>query len=202
MNRGFTSSAVLDFLNWNQTHGNRKFYLMDTFHGLIDDQVNEEERALGRIETFKDIYVECFDEVKNNFLEYNDVVLVRGVIPFTLKQNPAKKVAFMHIDMNCAAPEIAAMRHFWPKMTPGGIVVLDDYAYEGYQPQKNAMDELGRELGFSVLSLPTGGGMIVKSPRRPRWVARPQAEMAGWGDLVPWPSYALPHPSLRATLPL
>ncbi len=35
-------------------------------------------------------------------------------------------------------------------------------AYHGYLPQKEAIDGLGRELGFTVLSLPTGGGMIVK----------------------------------------
>ena len=164
VNRGFTTSAVLDYLDWNKTHNGRRFYLMDTFNGLVKDQISPEERQIGRYEEFKDIYTECYELTKKNFAEFEDVILIRGRIPDTLKENPARQIAFMHIDMNCAAPEIAALRHFWPKMTSGGIIVLDDYAYHGYLPQKQAMDALGKELGFAVLSLPTGSGMIIKQP--------------------------------------
>jgi hypothetical protein len=135
---------------------------MDTFHGLVENLVNAQERAIGRIEEFKDIYTECYELTRQNFAEFDDVILIRGTVPDTLSKNPARKIAFMHIDMNCALPEVAALRYFWPKITPGAIVVLDDYAYHGYLPQKEAIDALGNELGFSVLSLPTGGGMIIK----------------------------------------
>jgi hypothetical protein len=162
VNRGFTTSAVLDYLNWNDTHNGRRFYLMDTFHGLVESLVNAQERAIGRIAEFKDIYTECYEHTRQNFAEFDDVVLIRGTIPDSLSKTPATKVAFLHIDMNCALPEVAALQHFWPKMTPGAIVVLDDYAYHGYLPQKEAIDALGHELGFTVLSLPTGGGMIIK----------------------------------------
>jgi len=162
VNRGFTSSAILDYVQWNKTHGEKNFYLMDTFNGLVDSLVNDRERALGRIEMFKERYTECFDLVKNNFSEFENVTLIRGAIPGTLAQCPAQEIAFMHIDMNCAAPEIAALRHFWPRLTHGAMVILDDYGYRGYQPQKDAMDALGQELNFSILSLPTGGGLIIK----------------------------------------
>ncbi len=43
-------------------------------------------------------------------------------------------------------------------------MILDDYAYsESYRPQKEAFDALGLELGFSVFTMPTGQGIIVKS---------------------------------------
>ena len=44
----------------------------------------------------------------------------------------------------------------------GGIVLLDDYAYFGYEAQGNAFDEVARMLGASILALPTGQGMILK----------------------------------------
>jgi hypothetical protein len=162
VNRGFFSSAIMQFLDWNKTHGSRRYYLMDTFKGLSPELLNDREKAIGRLEEFKDAYPECYELTKKNFEEFEDVVLVRGIIPDTLKEVPSTQVAFMDIDMNCAAPEIAAMRYFWPKFAKGGIVVLDDYAYHGYQPQKDAMDALGEELGFVVASLPTGQGLIVK----------------------------------------
>ena len=66
--------------------------------------------------------------------------------------------------MNDVAPEVAALRFFWNKLVQGAIVLLDDYSYsECYRPQKEAFDALGRELGFSVLTMPTGQGMILKS---------------------------------------
>ncbi|HCA60015.1 MAG TPA: methyltransferase, partial [Blastocatellia bacterium] len=68
-----------------------------------------------------------------------------------------------HIDMNHAAPEVAALRMLWPRMAKAGIVLLDDYAYFGYRPQKEAMDALGQELGFAVASLPTGQGLIIRT---------------------------------------
>lgn len=162
VNKAHCSTAIMTYLNWNKSHGSRKYYLMDTFCGLVDSLVSEEEKALGRVEMFKDYYSECYEIAKKNVEEFNDVVFIRGPIPDTLQENPSQQIAFMHIDMNCAAPEVAAVRYFWPKIQTGGVVVLDDYAYHGYRPQKEAMDALGKELGFTVASLPTGQGLIIK----------------------------------------
>ncbi|MBM3652504.1 MAG: class I SAM-dependent methyltransferase [Alphaproteobacteria bacterium] len=163
VNRGAASSAIMTYVGWNANRGARTYYLMDTFQGLVPELVNDEERAIGRLDMFEDAYPECYEQTKKNFDEFDENVMIRGPIPDTLPQNKTQHIAFMHIDMNCAAPETAAMRYFWPKVQRGGIVVLDDYAYHGYQPQKDAMDALGREIGFMVASLPTGQGLIVKS---------------------------------------
>jgi hypothetical protein len=163
VNRGSVSSAIMTYIDWNEIHGARKYYLMDTFQGLVPELANDAENEIGRIEMFADAYPECYELTKKNFEEFEDIVMIRGPIPDTLPQNPTTKIAFMHIDMNCAAPEVAALRFFWPKVERGGIIVLDDYAYFGFQPQKDAIDALGRELGFAIASLPTGQGLIVKS---------------------------------------
>jgi hypothetical protein len=64
--------------------------------------------------------------------------------------------------MNSAAPEVAALEHFWPKMKPGGFVLMDDYTYLGYEPQHVALDEFARKIGYEILSLPTGQGLLTK----------------------------------------
>ena len=64
--------------------------------------------------------------------------------------------------MNCAEPELAAADHFWERLTPGALVLMDDYAYVGSHAQKTAMDEFARRRGVEVLSLPTGQGLIVR----------------------------------------
>lgn len=163
VNKGFMSSAAMTFVDWNKTHGRRRFFLLDTFCGLVPDLLSDEEKSLGRIEMSQDYYGEYFETAKQNLAEFEDAILIRGAVPGTLPQVDSERISYLHIDMNCAAPEVAAMRYFWPKIERGGVVILDDYAYHGFQPQKDAMDALGKELGFMVASLPTGQGLIVKS---------------------------------------
>jgi O-methyltransferase len=69
---------------------------------------------------------------------------------------------FLHLDMNCAYPERAALEYFWDRLSPGGMVLLDDYAYFGNRVQGEAIDQAARSLGAKVLSIPTGQGLIMK----------------------------------------
>ena len=64
--------------------------------------------------------------------------------------------------MNCAAAEVAALDYFWPKMTLGGIVLLDDYAYWGSKPIRDAHDALAKKLNVEIASLPTGQGLLIR----------------------------------------
>jgi hypothetical protein len=49
--------------------------------------------------------------------------------------------------MNCAAPEVDALCFFWPRLSPGAVVLLDDYAFLGADEQRLAMDGLASQLG-------------------------------------------------------
>ena len=107
-------------------------------------------------------YEECYQEVNENFSEFNRVHLVRGTVPGTLTEPDISKVCYLHLDMNCTEPEIAAAEFFWDKLSSGGIVLLDDYAYEGYLPQKRAHDKFASEKDVPILALPTGQGFYIK----------------------------------------
>ncbi len=45
VNKGFLSSAIMEFLNWNET--GKHFYLLDTFSGISDQQVSADELKAG-----------------------------------------------------------------------------------------------------------------------------------------------------------
>jgi len=92
------------------------------------------------------------------------VRIVPGPVPDTLAKVTAERVAYLSIDMNMALPEIAAATHFWPRISPGGIVLLDDYNWMGHIHQKRAFDAFAAERGLRVMGLPTGQGIIVKPP--------------------------------------
>jgi hypothetical protein len=65
--------------------------------------------------------------------------------------------------MNCSTPEVAAAEFFWERLVPGALLLLDDYAYRGYRPQKVAMDRFAQTKASKILSLPTGQGLLIKS---------------------------------------
>ncbi|AKS31972.1 TylF/MycF/NovP-related O-methyltransferase [Mycolicibacterium goodii] len=162
---GFLSSAIMDYLDWNNV--GKTFYLLDTFTGLDPRYVSAEERESGALEVSEahlrdGLYVDSVDSVRANFSEWKNHRIIVGAVPDTLDQVDAEKVAYLHIDMNCAPPEVAALRYFWPRLTPGAFVLLDDYANRGREEQRIAMDEVAKELGVLVCTLPTGQGLIIK----------------------------------------
>ena len=165
VNAGFLSSAILSYLDW-PTLG-KKFYLVDTFAGPVLEQFSAEETAHLSYEAVKrsiaeGAYVTDLERVRRNYEEWSGIEIVQGAVPDVLSAVGARSIAFLHLDMNCAYPETEALRFFWDRIGAGGIVLLDDYAYFGYEVQGNAMDAMARTLGAQILALPTGQGMIVK----------------------------------------
>jgi hypothetical protein len=72
------------------------------------------------------------------------------------------QIAFVHLDMNSASPECAALEFFWPLLSPRGLILLDDYAYFRSNTPGDALDTAARRLGTEIVSLPTGQGLILK----------------------------------------
>jgi hypothetical protein len=155
-------------LDWNSTA--RRFYLLDTFAGVDKRYVSHDDLALGVLERNEreiasGFYTLDVDDVRRNFAEWRNVRIIVGTVPETLSEIESDQFAFAHIDMNCAPPEVAAAEFLWPRLVPGAIILLDDYAYEGYRSQKLAMDGFARSKGVMIMSLPTGQGLIIKPPK-------------------------------------
>lgn len=156
VNRGFLSRAVIDYVDFGQQH-ERTFYLFDTFNGPVAALLSEDDHAARR-----NVYSECFDFVKSAFSDVPNVRIVRGAVPGSLSTVSISRVAYLSVDMNCAMPETAALIYFWPKLVSGGIVVLDDYAFTGFESQRIAADRFAESVGVKVLTLATGQGILVR----------------------------------------
>jgi O-methyltransferase len=163
VNTGIYSLAVCEYLDLDQT--GKAFYLFDTYNGLPLEQITAEEKAHGRIEENLNYYSDCYELAKRNFAPFSGAKLVRGKVPDTLASVDIRKVCYLSIDMNLVEPEIAAIEHFWGKLSPGAMVVLDDYGWAPYALQKEAMDSFADRKNISILTLPTGQGLIVKPPK-------------------------------------
>jgi O-methyltransferase len=160
VNTGWHSLAICEYVDFNSL--DKAFYLFDTYCGLPEEQMSpyEKEHKSG---FNKQYYPECYELTRRNFAPWPRVKLVRGKVPDTLTSVAIERVAYLSLDMNLAHPERAALEHFWPKLTPGALVVLDDYAWICMEEQKEAADQFAKARGVEVLTLPTGQGLLIKS---------------------------------------
>ena len=159
-NTGIMSLAVCDYVDFNGL--DKYFYLFDTFNGIPVEQISMGEGAAGRANE-NSMYPDCWERAVANFAPFPRARLVRGRVPETLTSVEIDKVAYLCIDMNITLPEKAALEYFWEKLTPGGVVVFDDYAWTPYREQKEAHDAFAHSKGVKILTLPTGQGLLLKS---------------------------------------
>ncbi|MGH3556278.1 MAG: TylF/MycF/NovP-related O-methyltransferase [Mycobacterium sp.] len=158
VDHGGTAMAAIVHTDFGKLGKN--FWLLDTFKGLDRSQLTASEASTTG---FLD-YPDCFERVRANFAEMDFVRLVRGSVPSTLNQVTCENVAYLHLDMNCTAPEVAALEHFWPKLSPFGIVIMDDYGWPRCHEQKVGYDRFARDRDLQILQIPTGQGILVKPP--------------------------------------
>jgi O-methyltransferase len=155
VNRGALSRMIINYVHFEQLP--KTFYLLDTYQGLAATKLSDLEK-----ERHVDRYPDCYADVVATFSPFKNVKIIKGTVPETLSEVKSEQIAYLSIDMNCVGPEIAAIEYFWNKMVPGGLILLDDYGFDGHLDQKMAHDAFAKSRGVSVLTLPTGQGLIIK----------------------------------------
>lgn len=153
VHRGGFSRMIAEYVELRRLP-QKKLYMIDTYSGVP-------ARFGG--EKFQGGYVECYDDVVRAFADLPNAIIIRGEIPEVLETVPVEKVSFLSIDLNSVEPSIAALEHFWPRMSRGAVVVLDDYNFTFFHDQKEAFDAYAPTIGVEILSLPTGQGLLVKT---------------------------------------
>jgi hypothetical protein len=154
VNRGGMALAIMEFVEFNAL--GKRFFLLDTYNGFPPGARVSPATA--------GLYSECYDDVVKTFAPYPGARIVRGVVPETLAAVDSPAISYLSIDMNNAEPEVEAVRRLWPRLSPGAVVLLDDYAGgPAFHWQKRMFDDLSAQLRFRILALPTGQGLIVKT---------------------------------------
>ena len=100
---------------------------------------------------------------------FKRVELVKGdaceTIPEYVKQNPGLRISLLHLDLDLYEPTLAALEHLYPLVVSGGVVLLDEYAMDGFPGESKAFDEYFGDNRpvlekFSYISTP--GGYFIK----------------------------------------
>lgn len=149
--KGTTARIVADYCDL-ATQPDRRYYLYDLF----------EHDASMPHHSMPEHSATLYEKVRARFQDLPNVLVTQGRIPDVLAEVSPGQVAFMHIDLNNAPAEIGALEVLFDRLSPGGILILDDYGWLGYRAQKLAEDPWLAARGYQVLELPTGQGLVFK----------------------------------------
>lgn len=148
--RGTSSRIMVQELAFETI--SKKFVMFDVFDDI--GQIDQHD--------YPALKGDIYQEVSARFTDYPNVDVIQGFVPDILEGNTPERIAFLHIDMNSADAEIAALERLFDRVSPGGSIVLDDYGWLDYIRQKNAHDTFFSERGYQVLELATGQGLVIK----------------------------------------
>jgi hypothetical protein len=127
----------------------REVFAFDTFEGI---------RGAGPHDLHKDgDYCAAGDVAA--YLE--GATIVKGTLPNTLIgrwEHPA----FVHIDLDVYAPTRESLILLWPRMLPGGIIVLDDFGFWTTPGVRHAAEVFVNDYCAKSVYLPTGQLVIFK----------------------------------------
>lgn len=138
----------------------RRFYLLDTFAGFAAADLKAESLAVGFNEklAFQDTSVE---RVRQNIQPIGDTVaFVPGWFPDSA--TPAMRddrYAFVHLDADLEAPIAAGLAFFWPRLAPGGMMVVHDY--NAWPGARLAVDAFRQQHSVRAVPMPDKAGSVV-----------------------------------------
>jgi O-methyltransferase len=132
----------------------RTFYLYDSFEGFAPELSRREDYPDNPnfLDCANRVYQEpgLFDAVSLRFKQIPNVRIVRGYLPGSLENTMPEKIAFLHIDLNSPAAEIAVLDRLFERVVPGGPIIFDDYGWHLFRAQREAEDRFMAERGYTV----------------------------------------------------
>ena len=139
----------------------RDLYLYDTFTGMTapsDEDVRRSgERAadlLAEQSRSSDIWaIAGIEDVREAVLSVGypeeRIHFVQGPVEETLPANAPAQIALLRLDTDWYSSTKHELVHLFPRLTTGGVLILDDYGY--WQGARRAVDEYLTENGLRLL---------------------------------------------------
>lgn len=132
-----------------------KVFLFDTFEGLPGD--GEGEKGL-----FSDV---VYDEVQKLLSPYPHVVFRKGFFPDTAQDLTNRKFSFIYLDGDMYQSTKDGLNFFYPRLVPGGIIILDDYESPKWTGVKKAVQEFAGSHDLEVIQTAWWQCAIIKPPQ-------------------------------------
>lgn len=141
----------------------RELYLFDTFDGFSAKDLSLEKSEDDKYNTtnFSDTNLEVVKEYING----NEHVRYQpGYFPDSTANLSETNYSFVHLDADLYKPTLAALHYFYPKLSPGGVIIIHDYNHT-WDGIRKAIDEFLPTIPESIAEIADwqGSAMIVKN---------------------------------------
>jgi len=166
--RGYTTVFLNKHLN--EIAPGKRYHAIDTFGGFVAKDVAHEKSARGKssahdtraLQKFT-INSQCwFDRT----MSHNGITRVKShAMPVQdFVAEPGARFCFVMIDVDLYLPTKVAVEKFWPLLSPGGVLVIDDcQEHHVYDGSRQALEEFSKTTSsaFEVVDFKLG---ILRKP--------------------------------------
>ena len=138
------------------------FHLFDTFNGFPEKDLLYEtgEAATYTNKNFADTHVR---QVINKIDGNENIFIHEGYFPDTAKELKDETFALVNLDLDLYVPTKAALEFFYPRLSPGGVIIIHDYNPK-WQGICKAVDEFVSAIPEPLVLVPDMDGtcMIIR----------------------------------------
>ncbi len=134
----------------------RKLHLFDTFAGMPETDVERDLLGKG------DFANTSLASVKGFLAAHRSPVFHQGEFPGTSGPVEGERFALVHCDADIASSVEACCEFFYPRLVPGGVIVLDDYGFTSTPGAKKVADAFFATKREPLLHLVTSQAIAIK----------------------------------------
>lgn len=152
----------------------RALYLYDTFEGMSAATEEDTRRRDGRAATdLMQVAAEdslllaraSLDDVREGMdsIGYpGPVHYVQGKVEDTIPGTVPERIALLRLDTDWFASTAHELDHLYPRLVPGGVIILDDYGY--WDGARKAIDDFLDVTGERLFLVRISAGRIAVKP--------------------------------------
>jgi hypothetical protein len=152
--------GATSYLIASSTEGAGKtHHLFDSFQGLSPPDAGD-----GSLWRGNDLASDA-GHAKQLLSRFDNVAFHEGWIPSRFSDVEDRQFSFVHIDVDLYQPTHDSIVFFYSRLSPGAVVVCDDYGFTTCPGATRAFDEFLSDKPEKMLALSDGGGFFIKGTR-------------------------------------
>jgi len=157
--KGITANFLYEMDN------SRKLHLFDTFEGFHEKDLQNEGSKDKKYNT-KEYSNTSVEAVKNYISGKDNIVFHKGNFPATTTGLEEELYALVHLDADLYQPTIEGLKYFYPRLAPGGVIIVHDYNHS-WEGINKAVDEFMPSISENLIELPDwqGSAVIIKNKK-------------------------------------
>tara|TARA_B000000557_G_C20748891_1_gene432008 strand:+ start:23 stop:679 length:657 start_codon:yes stop_codon:yes gene_type:complete len=141
-------------------NSSKKVIGFDMFSSFPKKTLNDHEKISAekyvKSSNFRGSDIKKIKDTAYTILGNNNYSLIKGDITKTakkyVKKNYGFKISLLHLDLDTYSGTKAALENFFPYLSKGGIVILDEYASRGWG-ETSAVDEYFEKKNYKINSI-------------------------------------------------